>query len=343
MTARGIVGEGTAAGPEGPAKPHRRRYLVGLAATAALVLRPARAQRARPRRLAILWGGGTPEQLAIVRGTIAREGFAEGTGLTTDVRNVALDGADAAATTDAILRDGAEVVLVQGPIVPPVHRTVAQRVPTVIAFSGDPVAAGLVDSLRRPGHRTTGVSFLVAELCGKRLEMLAEIAPGMRKVGVLLNSRHYGYQAELAETERAARSLRVATETFDARAPDEFATAFQAMARSRIDGFVVFPDALMTRMAPDIAKFAVRERMPVVAGWAAIARGGVLASYGADLDEAYERVGMQVVRVLRGADASTLPVEQPTRIRIVLNLRAAEATGVTLSPTLIGRADEVIR
>ena len=322
----------------------RRRLLAGLAGAAALAgLRPAMAQRARARRIAILWGGGTPEQLAIVRATIGREGFPDGPALTTDVRHVALDGTDVQALTEGALRDGAELILVQGPVVPPVHRLVAERVPTVIAFSGDPVAAGMVDSLRRPGHRTTGVSFLVAELCGKRLEMLFEIAPRIRKVGVLLNSRHYGYQAELAETERAAQALRVATEIFDARAPGEFAGAFQAMSRARVEGFVVFPDALMTRMAPEIAAFAIRERMPVVAGWAAIARGGVLASYGPDLDEAYERVGMQVVRILRGADASTLPVEQPTRIRIVVNQRTAAATGLSLPPGLVARADEVIR
>jgi putative ABC transport system substrate-binding protein len=322
----------------------RRRLLAGLAGAVALQrLTPAIAQRARARRIAILWGGGTPEQLATVRATIAREGFPDGLGMTTDVRHIALDGSDAQALTEGALRDGAELILVQGPVVPPVHRLVAERVPTVIAFSGDPVAAGIVDNLRRPGHRTTGVSFLVAELCGKRLEMLVEIAPAMRRVGVLLNSRHYGYQAELAETQRAAQALRVATEVFDARSPGEFDPAFQAMGRARIEGFVVFPDALMTRMAPEIAAFAIRERMPAVAGWAAIARGGVLASYGPDLDEAYERVGMQVVRILRGADASMLPVEQPTRIRIVVNQKTAAASGLTLSPALVARADEVIR
>jgi putative ABC transport system substrate-binding protein len=184
---------------------------------------------------------------------------------------------------------------------------------------------------------------LVAELGGKRLEMLVEIAPAMRKVGVLLDARHYGEQAERAETPRAAQSLRVATEVLGARSPGEFDAAFQAMGRARIEGFVVFPDAFMTRMAPEIAAFAIRERMPVVAGWAAIARGGVPASDGADLDEACARVGMQVVRILRGADASALPVEQPTRIRIVVNQRTAAASGLSLSPAPVAGADEVIR
>ena len=264
---------------------HRSRP--GLARTAAprlalaavtLAGRPVGAPAAGMRRIAILWGGGQPDQLDTVRSTLAREGFVEGRTLTTDLRELALDGSTAAGEVEDVLRGGAEIVLVQGPVVPPVHRAVAQRVPTVIAFSGDVVAAGLVDSLRHPGRRTTGVSFLVVELVGKRLEMLVEAVPTAKHVGVLLNSRHYGFESELAATQRAAQALRLTTETFDARGPDDFGAAFEAMARSRVQGVVVFPDALMSRMAPTIATFAIRQKLPVVAGWVAIARGGALAS-----------------------------------------------------------------
>lgn len=295
------------------------------------------------RRIAILWGGGQPDQLETIRTTLAREGFVEGRSLAIALRQLPLDGSTAAAVVEEVLREGTELILAQGPIVPPVHRAVAQRVPVVIAFSGDPVAAGLVDGLRRPGRRTTGVGFLVVELVGKRLEMLVEIAPLVRRVGILLNSRHYGFETELAATERAATALKLTVQTFDARAPAEFTDAFAAMTRAKVHGVIVFPDALMVQMAPQIAAFAIRERLPVVAGWVSIARGGALASYGPDLGEAFERVGVQAARILRGADPSDMPVEQPTRIRTTVNLKTAQALGITLPAAMVARADEVIR
>ena len=301
----------------------------------------ARAQKPARRRVAFLWGASGPGTLQRVRAVLAQAGFAEGSTLATEALTPALDGSDAAAVVDAALRNGAELIVAQGPVVPPVHRAVAQRVPMVVAFSGDLVAAGLAESLRMPGRRATGVSFLVLELVGKRLEVLAELAPKARRVGVLLNSRHYGYQAELAETERAARALKLATQTFDARSPQDFVRAFEAMAQAKLDGLVVFPDATMTRMAPEIAAFGLREKLPVISGWAAITEAGALASYGPDLDEAYDRIGAQAARILRGADASVMPIELPTRIRTTVNLKTAQALGITLPPALTARAEFV--
>jgi putative ABC transport system substrate-binding protein len=270
-----------------------RRDVLKCAAAGLLAALPfgANAQDRNVRRIAWIWSGGAVDTINTVRESLRAEGFVEGRNLVLDVREIGLAGDRAAEAVDEALKGGAELIIAQGPVAPTVHKAVAQRVPVVIAFSGDPVAAGLVDSLRRPGRRTTGVSFLVVELVGKRLEMLRELAPGAKRVALLLNSRHYGFQSELAATERTAQALGLATEVFDARAPEEFPHAFQGMTASKVQGVVVFPDALMTRMAPSIAEFSIRERVPVVAGWAAIARAGVLASYGPDLTQAYERVG----------------------------------------------------
>jgi putative ABC transport system substrate-binding protein len=318
--------------------PQRRRLLAGFVAALPL---SAVAQKPVPRRVAFLWGSAGPETLQRVRAGLAHAGFVDGATLAIEVLAPALDGSDAAAVVGTALRNGAELIVAQGPVVPPLHRAVAQRVPMVVAFSGDLVAAGLAESLRTPGRRTTGVSFLVLELVGKRLELLTEVAPKAQRVGVLLNSRHYGYRAELAETERAARALKLATATFDARSPQDFVRAFEAMALAKLDGVVVFPDATMTQMAPDIAAFGLRERLPVISGWAAITEAGALASYGPDLGEAYERVGAQAARILRGADASAMPIELPTRIRTTLNLKTAQSLGVALPPSLTARAEIV--
>jgi len=299
--------------------------------------------QARARRVAWIWAGGRESIIDACRAGLREHGFTEPGTLALEVRTVGLQAEGVGTLVDAIVAGGAEVVIAQGPVAPVVHRAVAGRVPVVVAFSGDVVEAGLVESLRRPGKRTTGVSFMVLELVGKRLELLKEIAPSVRRVGIVLNSGHYGFRAELEETLRAAKALGMSSETFDVRTADAFEPAFRAMSRAKLDGIVVFPDALMTRMAPTLSAFAIRERLPVVSGWDEIVRGGALASYGPDLTEAYARVGVQAARILEGADASLIPVERPTHIRIAVNLRTAAAIGVTVPRAVIARADEVIR
>jgi putative ABC transport system substrate-binding protein len=296
------------------------------------------------RRVAWLWIGGAEGPLDNFRKSLADAGYAEGRNLALEVVVVEQQDDKVRSAVDAVLARGVELIVAQGPVVPVVHRAVAARVPVVIAFSGDPVEAGLVDSLRRPGRRTTGVSFLTLEMVGKRLELLKEMAPRTRRVGVLLNSRHYGYQAELAETQRSAAALGMETETFAVRTIEDFPATFAAMARHRLSGIVIFPDALMTRMGPEIARFALGANLPLVSGWAQFPRDGALASYGPDLTEAYRRVGGHyAARILQGQDPSTMPVEQASRLYMVINLATATALGLTLPPSILARADEVIR
>lgn len=310
-------------------------------ALAGAALGAARAQKAAPRRVAYVWGPAGLESLFRVQDMLARSGFVEGTTLASQTVTPALDGSDAAAIVEAAVRSGVELIVAQGPVVPLVFRAVAQRVPLVVAFSGDLVAAGLAASLRAPGRRATGVSFLVVEMVGKRLEVLTELVPGVRRVGILLNARHYGYEAELAETERAARALKLATETFELRNADDLPRVFGAVTQAKLDGVVVFPDATMTRAAPAIARYGLRTRLPIVGGWRVACVAGALASCGPDLDEAYDLIGMQAIRILRGADASSMPIERPTRIHTAVNRATAKELGVAVPATLLARAEVI--
>lgn len=321
----------------------KRRGLLALGATLPLSRQGAFAQ-SRPAKRRVAWIGpvGFESRAEIIRRSLGDEGFVEGRTLELTLSPIE-PRANVQAIVDAAIARGAELIISQGQPVPLVQRAIAQRVPLVISSSGDLVAAGMVDSVRRPGRRTTGVSLLVLELSAKRLEILKEIAPATRRVAILLNSRHYGYEDEREVTRAAAASLALEIQVFDARAPEEFPPVFDAIARQRMQGLVFFPDATMTRMASTIAAFAIRERMPCVAGWPEFVHRGALASYGVNLDEALARLGQLAARVLRGADASQIAVEQPTRIHFAINLGTGKAIGIEVPPALIARADEVIR
>lgn len=323
----------------------RRRFLAaGLGATLAIGAHSAGAQaRYAMRRVTWIGPAGFEDRAEVIRRALGERGFVEGRTLEMRLRSIEPQESNIQAVVDATIAGGAELIIAQGRLTGPVQKAIAQRVPLVMSSSGDVVAGGLVDSWRRPGRRTTGVSLLVLELAGKRLQILNEIAPEARRVAILLNSRHHGYEAEREATRRAAAALSLETDVFDARAPDEFPPAFDAIARRRMTGLVFFPDATMTRMASTIAGFAIRERIPCVAGWPEFVQRGALASYGVDLTEAYRRMGDLAARVLQGADASEIAVEQPTRIHLAVNLGTAKAIGVDLPQALIARADEVIR
>ena len=323
---------------------NRRDAPVVLATAAVAGPHAAFAQPRTPRRVAWIWTGGPERNVEVTRTALAGASFPAGRDLVFEVHVVEQTDEAIRRVVDGIIAKGVDALVAQGQVCPAVHRAVGGRVPTVVAFSGDVVAAGLVESLRRPGRRTTGVSFLALELVGKRLEILKELAPTAKRVGVLLNARHYGYQAELEETRAAAQRLGLDAEVFEIRGIEDFAGAYAAMARARLSGVVLFPDATMTRAAKETAAFALRERLPLVSGWAVFPQEGALASYGPDLGEAYRLVGGHyLARILRGEDPSTMPVERPSRLYLVVNLRTANALGVAVPSSVLARADEVIR
>ena len=244
--------------------------------------------------------------------------------------------------TADLVRLKVDVIVTQGPVVSAVKRT-AGTIPIVFGFSGGPVEAGLVTSLSHPGGTLTGMTYLSLELAGKRLELLKELSPGISHVAILANPQHPGEQREWQASQTAARSLGMTLRYFQVRASTDFDQAFERIVSERSEAIDAFPDALVMIHRNSIAAFAARQRIPAISGWRDFAADGNLMTYGPSLWDSFRRLGTYVDKILRGAKPADLPVEQPTKLELVINLKTAKALGLTIPQSILLRADEVIR
>ena len=215
-------------------------------------------------------------------------------------------------------------------------------VPVIFVFSGDPVAAGLADSLAKPAAMMTGLTFMAAETSAKRIELLAEIVPGLEHCALIANPEHPGQFVEKAYAEDAAKRLGISLLAFATPGEADLRRAFEAIAAARPGGLIVFSDTFAFVNRAAIAEFGLAQRIPVIGGWEAFARSGFLLSYGPNRLETYRRMAAFIDRIFKGARAEDLPIEQPTRFELTVNLKTARAIGVTLPPSILLRADEVI-
>jgi putative ABC transport system substrate-binding protein len=223
-------------------------------------------------------------------------------------------------------------------------KNATKTIPIVMVGTGsDPVEEGLVESLGRPGGNVTGVTNLTTELGGKRLEMLKEAVPKVARVAVLYNPVTTGIILELKEIETAARALGVTSQPWEVRPADGFDGVFAAMGKQRPDGLLVLSGPLMGASGKRIAGLAIKSRLPSVHGIRSYVDAGGLMSYGADLVDSYRRVAYYVDKILKGAKAAELPVEQPTKFELAINLKTAKQIGVTIPQSMLYRADRVIR
>jgi putative ABC transport system substrate-binding protein len=214
--------------------------------------------------------------------------------------------------------------------------------PIVMAYVGDAVGQGLVQSLARPGGNITGHSYLFPELVTKRLELLKEILPKVTEVVVLWNPTNPAQQTALNALELAARSFMVQLHPMTARHRSEFESVFSAIAQKGADALVVLDDGLFVYHRAEIANLALQSRLPTAHGLRDEVDAGGLIAYGPSLSDLARRAAIFVDKILKGAKPGDLPVEQPTKFELVVNLRTAKALGLTIPPTLLARADEVI-
>lgn len=229
----------------------------------------------------------------------------------------------------------------QGPALQ-VARKLPAAVPVVFGTSGDPIEMGVAASLARPGGNLTGVTFLSYALVGKRVELLHEVAPNARRLAVLSNPEHGGDAKELAATREAAVGLGMQASHYPVTNAQQMESALAATAAARAEALVVHPDALMVEQRAAIARFSLERRVPVISGWAAIAEGGGLMTYGPNLQDCYRRLAYFVDRILRGARPADIPIELPSTVELVVNLKTAKALGITVPPAVLLRADRVI-
>jgi putative ABC transport system substrate-binding protein len=234
-----------------------------------------------------------------------------------------------------------KVIVAQGAIVPTVRRAI-DSTPVVFGYSGDPVEAGLVNSLSRPGGNFTGATFMSYEVNAKRVELLREAFPHVTRVAILSNPLHPGEQGELKESEQGAKRLGIDVSFTQVRSAAEIEPALERIRAGGAEAMIVLPDGLVMQHRKQIIEFAALQRIPAISGWSEFAKSGGTMTYGPNLNASFQRLAIYVDKILKGANPGELAVEQPTRFELVINLKAAKAIGLDVPPTLLGRADEVI-
>jgi putative ABC transport system substrate-binding protein len=325
----------------------KRRDLIALlgSVTVAWPL-AARAQQAKTYRLGLLANGpavglNDARRKALVSDLAAR-GFVDGQNLVivqraADARPERLDGLVAelkAANVNVIVTFGYPAALAA--------KKLTKDIPIVVTGSGDPVATGLVDGLARPGGNITGVTELGTELSAKRLEILRDALPALSRVAMLWNAADLGMTLRYRYAEDAARILGIKVQTLGVREPDDFDHAFAEMTREPPDAILMVSDALTMLNRRRVVEFASTNRLPTIFEADGPVRDGGLMSYGPKQSEIGERAAYFVARIFAGARPADLPLELPTHFELLINLKTAGALGITLPPTLVARADEVI-
>jgi putative ABC transport system substrate-binding protein len=224
-------------------------------------------------------------------------------------------------------------------------KSATKTIPIVmVGLSADPVEAGLVQSLARPGGNVTGLTLLSRELSGKRLELFKEAVPKLARVAVLYDSTNSPSMREVKEVlPVAAHALGLTLRSWEIRHADGFEKVFAALNKARADGLYVTSSALMTTNQKRIAGFALKSRLPSIYPYRESVDVGGLIYYGADLADSYRRVAYYVDRILKGAKPADLPVEQPTKFEFIINLKAAKQIGLTIPPNVLARGDRVIK
>ena len=222
-------------------------------------------------------------------------------------------------------------------------RNATETIPIVMINVGDPVGLGLIASLARPGGNITGSSFTVGtETFGKALELLRDAVPNLRSVAILSNPANPSHALVTQDVKVAAQTLGVQIQTLEARGPDEFERAFAAMTKERVEALYVVADVQFVLHAARLADLAVKSRLPSMHQLRRVVEAGGLMSYGHSAADQWRGAATFVDKLLKGAKPADLPVEQPTKFELVINLKTAKALGLTIPPTLLARADEVI-
>ena len=241
-----------------------------------------------------------------------------------------------------LVRRKVDVLVASGtPAVIPA-RNATSAIPVVFIAALDPVATGVVTSLARPGGNVTGFTAVFSDLTGKRLEFLKEMLPTLTRVALLTRPANPGHYQYVQQTQIAARLLRVELEVLAVNSPDDFEPAFRRAADAGVTALIQIDDAMLTTHRQRLVELATSHRIPGAYGFREFVEIGGFMALGPSYSELYRRAAEYLDKILKGAKPADLPVQQPTKFELILNLKTAKALGLTISPTLLARADEVI-
>jgi putative tryptophan/tyrosine transport system substrate-binding protein len=324
----------------------RREFIAAVIGGATAWPFPARAQSPAPPRIGWI-SLASPEDAEsspffdAFRAGLRDLGYVEGENLLLEARWARGDPERGVELAKDLVRLGVAAIVSQGAAIR-VVRPVAGPVPVIFAMSADPEKAGLVESLARPGRNFTGATFMSYELNAKRLELLKEVLPAASRIALLSNPEHPGEDGELEVSRQAAATLGLTIHYVPARSAQDLDSAFATIAKQSPEALIALPDALVMQHRARLIEFATGHGIPAVSGWSAFARSGGLFTYGPNLRESFRMLARSVDKVLKGTRPAEIPVEQPTKFELAINLKTAKALGIAVPPTLLARADEVI-
>ena len=303
-------------------------------------------QAAKTPRIAVLIGSSfaaNAVRIEAFRQGLRELGYLEG-------KNVVLEFRSADGHFDRLPRLAAEIVssntdviVTTGPIVNPPARDATSKIPIVMAFDNDPVGNRLVASLARPGGNITGLSNIAPEISGKQLELLKEIVPQVLRVTLVGNSKEPANQHSLNEAELAASALKIKLHYVDIGSPEQIDGAFDAAIKARANPLIVLGSFILNPHRATVAKRAIESRLPVAYNAVEWVEAGGLMSYGTSFPDLFRRAAHYVDKILKGARPAELPIEQPTKFELIINLKAAKQIGLTIPPNVLARADRVLK
>jgi ABC-type uncharacterized transport system substrate-binding protein len=270
-------------------------------------------------------------------------GYVEGHDLMIEYRSAEGHGERFPELATELVRLKVDLLLTRGTPAALAAKNATEKIPVVMASSGDPLQTGVIAGLARPGGNVTGLSAIIVELTGKRLELLKEVVPGVLRIAVLLNMSNPNNALLWKEIEIAAPSLEVQLQLLDVRKPGDFGEAFDAAIKQRAGALVVGSDALTLANRRPVVDLAAKHRLPAIYSAREFVDAGGLIAYGVSYPHLYRRAAIFVDKIFKGTKPGDLPVEQPTKFELVINLKTAKALGLRIPQSVLIRADEVVQ
>src|SRR5439155_12427871 len=304
----------------------------------------ARAQTPRP--LHVAWvsverAGSKSPYLEAFRDGMRELGYTESNNLVIDVWWGEGTETRISQQIDALVHSQPDVIVAQGGLALHPVMVAGVKIPIVFGVSVDPVEAGIAQSFGHPGGNATGMTFFALDLVGKRIQIMKEALPSIKRIALLADPQHPGQHKELSAAQLAADSLGLQVHYFPVHSETELETALGDIAREHYDAILAFADGLTQSYAGRIAAFSLQQRIPAIDGWSPFARQGNLMIYGPVLEDCYHRLAVYVDKIRKGARPGDLPIELPTKVELVINLKTAKAMGITIPPSLLLRANEL--